>query len=222
MKKKIKKNSNKKAYIYIILDESGSMDSVRDVTINGVNEQIQQIKKDYKDSDVEPIVSFVKFESTVKPVFMHQKVSELNQITREDYKPNNMTAMYDAVGFVLNEYSAREDASKDATSCLVIVISDGQENHSSKFNAASIAEKIQNLKKTERFTITYIGANQDLSQVSKTTGIPFLNTISFTADQKGMEQMFYTANVAFSGYNCARKSLVSYSTETYFAPEETK
>ena len=50
MKKKVVKKSKKLENVYVnfVLDETGSMDIVRDSTISGFNEYIKTLKKDAK------------------------------------------------------------------------------------------------------------------------------------------------------------------------------
>jgi hypothetical protein len=70
-------------------------------------------------------------------------------------------------------------------SVLVCIISDGQENSSTDYTYASVAERIQRLSDTERWTFTYLGSNQDLSAVSDSLSISMANTSSYAASREG-------------------------------------
>jgi ribosomal protein S6 len=56
-----------------------------------------------------------------------------------------------------------------------MVFSDGEENASKYWNSSKLAERIQELQKTDRWTFTYVGANQDLSKISQTLKIDSSN-----------------------------------------------
>ena len=56
-----------KTYHLMILDKSGSMQSVKEVTISGLNEQLQSIKTSQEEhDDQEQIACFVTFNGNVE------------------------------------------------------------------------------------------------------------------------------------------------------------
>lgn len=191
------KVGRKNAYITFVVDESGSMGGVREVTVSGINEQIQQVKRDFggKNSEkVNAIVSLIRFNDKVKPVFMYSGIDTLKEITLDEYKPDGGTAMYDAVGYAINQLKMREDIDDETTSSLIIVVSDGQENSSREITAQSLADMISKLNETKRWTVTYLGANQDLSKVSKATNIYYGNTMSFNASNPMGVMLAFSGN----------------------------
>lgn len=220
-KEKVKKT----AYITFVIDESGSMGPTKDATITGINEQIQQIKKDFgsKTDEIETIVSLIKFNQTPTSVFLHKPLSELKEITAEDYTPLGNTAMYDAVGFAINKLKDRKDIDKETTSSLLIVVSDGQENSSQEFNSKTLADVVNKLNETKRWTITYLGANQDLSQVSQSSGFVRTNMASFDSHSNaGVTRAFRMNAMAVTNYASALSDSVemSYSAGNFYADAE--
>ncbi len=198
------KTGKRKAFIAFVLDESGSMSTGREATIVGMNEQIQQVKSTFKDNaDVEPVVTFVKFNGEVKPIFVNKGLDELREITEQDYQPNGGTAMYDGVGFVMNALEQHPDISDASSTVLVVVVSDGEENSSQEFTSEKIAEKVKGYNETKRWKFTYLGANQDLGVVSQRTGVLRGNTASFSAQNaQGYSAGFNTHNIALASYLC--------------------
>ncbi len=193
------------AYFTFVVDESLSMGMATKETIMGINEQIQQIKSDFADNkEVNPIISFIKFNGNVQPVFMNKGLDELEEITTENYQPNGSTAMYDAVGFAVSELKKRDDIDEEDTSVLVVVVSDGDENASTEYDAKMVADLVKGCSDTKRWTFAYLGANQDLSEVSESTSFARGNMASFDASN----QVGYT--MAFAS---ARESLSSYSAQ---------
>ena len=173
-----------KTQIAIVLDRSGSMESCRKETIDAFNEQVKTIRQNSK-KGMDTRVSLFTFATVAdEPKFFNEPVTSLEELTMEDYKPNGYTAMYDGVGKAITMLSdLKED--KD-TAYLVVIISDGQENHSREFNAYKIAERIKSLEATKHWTFTYLGANQDLSQVSKLMNIPMGNMMCFASTPVGV------------------------------------
>jgi hypothetical protein len=105
-------------------------------------------------------------------------------MSRKHYVSDGSTAMLDAVGQTIDRLE-REGNQIDHASVLVCVISDGQENSSTDYTYASVAERITRLTATERWTFSYLGSNQDLSVVSESLSIPFANTSSYSSTGEG-------------------------------------
>ena len=174
-------------HIAIVLDESGSMGSIRIEAIDAFNQQVKAIKE--TTAGQQSTVSLVKFNTVVSdPVYWAQPVETMSPIGPNDYMPNGMTAMLDAVGLTIDRLRVLPDADDEDTSFLVVIISDGHENNSKKYSYRDVAERIQTLDATERWTFTYLGANQDLSQVSADLHIPVQNTSAFIASSAGMAE----------------------------------
>jgi uncharacterized protein YegL len=174
----------KLAHVAIVLDRSGSMETCRDQTISGFNEYAQDIRKTAKKAGLDARLTLTVFNGEVRVPFFDAPLERLRPMSRKYYVPNGSTAMLDAVGQTIDRLE-REGSQIDAPSVLVCVISDGQENSSTDFTYESVAELIQRLTATERWTFTYLGSNQDLSIVSEHLSIPLTNTSSYASTREG-------------------------------------
>jgi hypothetical protein len=197
------RRDKKIVHIGIALDESGSMSSLKRETLSGLNEQIQALRKH---SDVSSTLTLVTFEGAdeVKVRYSVIPIEEMKDLTDEDYNPDGMTAMYDGVGKLLNEMSKIEDT--EESTYVILVVSDGAENASMEFNSAKIADMIKERQDTKRWTINYIGANQDLSVVQQTLGLNSGNSLCFMASAAGTSNMWATNATCLSGYMSQRAS----------------
>lgn len=206
------------AHVVIILDESGSMSSTRDVTIRGVNEQIQKIKENSKSDKIQTFISFVTFNSrgSTNFRFFNQPVESLTEITEKEYVPSGMTAMYDAVGETIDKYIFETEYNDKNTTYLIVIVSDGEENASGTYTDKLIAEKIQELQKNGRWTFTYMGANQDLSKVSVHLGIPLSNMAMYSSSIIGTSKGMTLNSSAIGGYMKTRSGgFIPTSSEFY-------
>lgn len=184
-KKKAPKKKALKTHIFFVLDKSASMDMIRSETIEHFNEQIEQVQKDSQ--DMETSVSLVVFDHNVKTQFFNQPLKKLKPLTLKTYQPSGSTAMYDAVGITIDRAEKEiKDITKKDVAILFIIISDGQENSSKEYNRADIAERIQRLQETKRWTFAYLGANQDLSKVIEDLNLYEGNVQAFVADSQGV------------------------------------
>jgi len=197
IKQKDVQDKKGKVFISFVLDESGSMSTGQGAVVSGMNEQIQTIKNKFKDSNADVVVSFVKFSDNIISLYEGTTLENLREFESHAYKPNGSTALYDAVGYTLDMMNRMDGINDEGNSSLLVIITDGEENASRHFNSKQIAERIQSLNNTKRWTITYLGPNSvDLSSVKQS-----MNT--------SMGNM-YSANLSNSlGYKSAFKSINS-------------
>lgn len=207
-----------KTYVFVVLDRSGSMESVKSETISHFNEQLQTVSKSTSEK-MSSSISLFTFNEKVQEVFFNSDAKSVYSLSEDSYKPDGMTAMLDAVGYAIERAETLEDIDDENTSCLMVVLTDGLENASKKYTYDHIAEKIQSLQNTDRWTFTYIGANQDLSKISKKLNIPKGNTLKFDSTSVGVESMSNKQNKYLGSYFTAR-SYGTTSTRGFYGSDE--
>jgi len=190
-----------KVYNLIILDESGSMQSIKRTIINGFNEVVQTIKSvalEYPEQ--EHTVTFVSFNSSgIKKIHENAKIESLNQIDEQSYHPNGGTPLFDAMGasfFYLNSIIEKENPKN--YNVLVTILTDGEENASKEHTAQSIKSKIEELS-LKNWTFTYIGANHDVDLFASTISIT--NVMKFETSEEDMQRMFIRDRNARMSYS---------------------
>jgi uncharacterized protein YegL len=173
-----------KIYNLIILDESGSMESIKSAALNSVNESLQSIRHAHmKYEEQEHYVTFVTFNNDVKTLFDCVSIDMINDLTPRDYNPNCCTALYDAMGMSLGKL--RRTVAKD-DKVLVTIVTDGYENVSREYSAKAIKALVEELK-SKGWVFAYMGANQDVEAVGASLAIS--NTLSFAATDEGTHEM---------------------------------
>ena len=181
-----KQNLSMKTRIFnlIIIDESGSMQSIKKEAIDSVNETIQTIRSaQKKHEEQEHFVSLVTFNDDVKTVHDCVPVSEVTELTSETYQPACCTALYDAMGLSVN---ALRKKVADVDKVLVTVVTDGYENASKEYSGKAIKALVDELK-VKGWVFAYIGANQDVEAVA--ASISITNTMNFEATCVGTTAM---------------------------------
>ena len=161
------KQTKTQVFNVVILDKSGSMESIRKAAISGFNETLAGIKKaqeKYSDTQ-EHNLSLVTFcECETKYVFDKVPVEEARQLTMDDYQPCCCTPLYDAMGFTLTTMRKYVKDIEDAV-VVVTIITDGLENASKEYSGSAVKHLVEELK-GEGWTFTYMGANQDSVEVA--------------------------------------------------------
>ncbi len=180
------KNRTMKTRIFnlIIIDESGSMQSIKKEAIDSVNETIQTIRSAQKKHDEqEHYVTLVTFNDDVKTIYKCVPVDEVKELTAETYCPDCCTALYDAMGISLNVL--RKKVAED-DKVLVTVVTDGYENASKEYSGKAIKSIVDELK-AKGWVFAYIGANQDVEAVA--ASISITNTLRFETTSAGVHGM---------------------------------
>lgn len=179
-------NSTMKTRIFnlIIIDESGSMQSIKKQAIDSVNETIQTIRSaQTKYENQEHYVSLITFNDDVKTIYDCVPVSEVKELTSENYHPDCCTALYDAMGLSVN---ALRKKVAEIDKVLVTVVTDGYENASKEYSGKAIKSLVDELK-ANGWVFAYIGANQDVEAVA--ASISITNTLNFEATCAGTTAM---------------------------------
>ena len=186
-----KRKINMKTRIFnlIILDESGSMLSIKNEAINNVNESLQTILKAQKENpDQEHYVTFVSFNNRHKTIWDRIPATEAKTITENDYNPSCSTALYDAMGFSLNELRPNV---ADNDRVLVTIVTDGMENASREYNGNAIKILVDELK-AKGWVFAYMGANHDVEAAA--AHISITNIMKFQATAEGTSMMTNRSN----------------------------
>jgi hypothetical protein len=123
--------------------------------------------------------------------------------------------MYDAVGETISVLKQVEVPPRTNAAYLVVVISDGMENYSKEYNSTTIRSAVSSCQETGKWTFVYIGANQDLSKISKDLNIPTANMLAFNATPEGLKRATYTHGTALSDYLDNRTLGVTQSANFY-------
>lgn len=217
VKQKILNQMKTRVFNLIILDESGSMMSIKKEAIDSVNETVQTIRSaEKKNEDQEHFVSLVTFNDNVKTIYDCIPAVEVKEFTDMTYRPDCCTALYDAMGMSLNALRTKV-AENDRV--LVTVVTDGYENASKEYTVEAIKALVDELKK-QGWIFAYIGANQNVEQVA--AGIAITNTMVFQTTSKGTKEMSAKVNKSREGF-FARLSCNIFDSEkenTHFFDDE--
>lgn len=177
-------------YNLIILDESGSMSSIREQALSGASETLQTIRAAQQENpDDHQMISFVTFDTGARRPFVRtiidsEKIESVNDITPDQYQPYGGTPLYDAMGLSI---TALKELVKEGDHVLVTVITDGFENSSHIYSVEMIKELVESLT-TQGWVFTYIGANQDSEQTA--SGLGIRSTMDFQASVQGSAMMW--------------------------------
>jgi Mg-chelatase subunit ChlD len=117
--------------LVLILDESGSMTIQHDEVVQGVNDFLVEQQKIHHEAKF----TLITFNTVVRTVLDDISVHEVRELTRDDYNPDGLTALYDAIGFAITKFQQEDDVR-------MIIATDGRENCSLDYSKQQIVSMI--------------------------------------------------------------------------------
>ncbi|HEY8559687.1 MAG TPA: vWA domain-containing protein [Pyrinomonadaceae bacterium] len=175
-----------KTDITVILDRSGSMESVKQDTIGGFNSFLSE----QQSVEGEASLSLVQFDDQYEVVYEDQSIARADRLTERTFQPRGSTALFDAVGRTINAVGQRLAALAEAErpdKVLLVIMTDGYENASREFSAAQVSEMINHQRRVYSWEFMFIGANQDAVLSAGQIGIPAAASLTYAANSEGTE-----------------------------------
>lgn len=190
------KKKVKPVHIVVLLDETGSMASIKDETISGFNKYVETIAA--KPEFAKAKLTLTRFNTIAINTDVKAKaLTDVPKLTNESYEPAASTNLYDAIGTTIKRLSDELSTKEGA---LMVIITDGQENSSSEYSKSGIRNLIQE-KEAQGWAFVYLGMGFDAFAAGGAMGMSVGNTQkSATADSLGVSQMYGYASRASVNY----------------------
>ena len=158
--------------VFFLLDMTGSMGENKAATMDAFNEYVGGLKSDDATSGLKFSLAIFNSEIGIGLNIDKESLSEVPKLTDMNYQPNGTTPLYDAIGFSIDSLERAEG------SVLFIVLTDGYENSSSRFNKHDITQKIS--RKTEQdWKFVFLGCDIDAMEEGRDIGISPENAKSY-------------------------------------------
>jgi uncharacterized protein YegL len=187
--------------INLVLDRSGSMKSIRDDTIGGVNVFLDQQKL----LPGEATFSLFQFDNIYEVVVDNKLIKDVQPLTRETFVPRGCTALLDAIGKTINNVGNKLSALADdqrPEKVLVAIVTDGEENSSVEFTRSKVFDMINHQKDVYKWEFIYLGANQDAIAAGSSFGINAGSCLNYEATSAGVTKSFASFTSYGSGLRC--------------------
>lgn len=177
-------------HVKILLDKSGSMDPHRAGAVKALNEIIVPLQGKSREQDIRAEV--VQFGADLTCTVPETAADNLKPITNYDYYPNEgHTALNYVIAKTIQDLKSLPDYKDPNVSFLLIVITDGRNNHPVSlphYSDFQVRNWIQELQGTDRFTLVVSCPQGDVTHIGKTYGVPEGNIQGWDQNSKeGME-----------------------------------
>jgi hypothetical protein len=204
----------KKGYtdISIVLDRSGSMDSVKSDTIGGFNSFL----KAQKEVPGEATITLAQFDDIYEVVYEGIRLQGAPLLNDQTFVPRGTTALLDAIGRTINATGKRLAAIPETErpeKVIFVILTDGYENASREFKVEQINDMIRHQRDVYAWEIVFIGANQDAITSASQMGIQAANALTYAANTVGTQQAFSSLTQNIAAYRTNQKLDMSFSQE---------
>lgn len=196
--------------IALVVDRSGSMESVVKDTKGGIKQFIATQKK----NNGKAFLTFVQFDHQYEVLADRDlRAIDQNALARQ-YTPRGSTALLDAIGRTIIEMSQKIKKMKQSerpVHVIVAIITDGQENASREFTIAKVKKLIEE-KKARGWDFIFVGADLEAITVAQSCGLGASQTA------------FYESSNISGAFESIGKQVLSArnGTKVSFSPDERK
>ncbi len=230
---KVQIDSTVDTLIHLLIDGSYSMRKIKQQTLSGIKEYVGSLPPSTPSSRT--LIAVTVFQvggilgglelNTIRPYI---DINDFTEITDEEYSPDHGTPLLDAIKATVMETDAVARTSPTPPAVLFVIATDGEENSSrdipklaaelKKKPSELIKEMIEAKTSEDKWTVIYLGANQDSFAEAASYGIAKGNAMNFVAT--AASQAFTTAATASTSYLNTNRMMRSVDkTARYSSPE---
>lgn len=203
----------------VIFDRSGSMAKIKAGMESGFSEFIQgEVKR--LPANGKLTFSLWDFDDEIRRV---RTFTAAEAVAGYRLEPRGMTALYDAEGTAIEQEGRdlaampEEERPEDVT---VLVVTDGRDNRSRRYTAASINEAITHQQQKYAWRFILLGTSYDVAVEAEATGVSIARSLSYGNSAAGAKGMW--ASVSSYLARVPVTSAASQAAEAGFNDEERK
>ena len=183
------------------MDRSGSMAGLEADTIGGYNSMIEKQKA----LEGEALVSTVLFDHENTVICDRRPLSEVPEMTEEEYYVRGCTALLDAVGGAIHHIGnvhkyARDEDRPEKT--VFVITTDGMENASKTYTYGRVQEMIKRQTEKYGWEFLFLGANIDAKAEAGRLGIRERRAVKYQNDKKGTALNYKVVGEAIAELRC--------------------
>lgn len=209
-------------HITVVLDRTGSMESIRKDVIGGYNAFL-----DVQKAEPDTTITLIQFDSQEphEVVYANRKVGDAQKLTPETYVPRAMTPLYDAVGHGIVELgqvlSAMPIESRP-DKVIFVIITDGFENASVEYTAERVRAMLEHQRDVYKWEFVFLSADLNSFAQADAIGIPMASAMAFDANSGGVAAVFAATASNSLSYSRGTTSNMAWTGEQREEQEQEK
>lgn len=204
------------SHIAVVLDRSGSMDSIKDDTIGGFNSFL----KSQKEVEGKATFFLAQFDNQYDILQNNKDIDEVEELSYETFQPRGMTALYDAIGRTIisvGDFLSNIEEEERPAKVFFVVITDGMENASNEFTSSRVKEMIDEQQNKYSWKFIFIGSDINAINEAHDLGFAKGSSLHFADNSIGTRSVYNSMTKNMSSY---RDASVNLSADLDFFNEE--
>ena len=200
---------NNKSLIVIVLDRSGSMSSIRDDTIGGINTFLADQQKLPSECNL----TFTQFDDVYEIVHHNVPLNRIKPLDQTTFVPRGSTALLDAIGRTINTVGvelATLPEEQRPGKVFFTIFTDGEENASKEFSREQVFEMIKKQREEFKWEFIFLAANQDAIQTSQTMGMGASSSMTCNSTSAGIKGTYDALSKKLGDVRLKRSSTVDF------------
>ena len=188
-----------RSLIAVLLDRSGSMETIKSDTEGGFNAFIDG----QRNEPLEVRVTLAQFDTDYDVVYANRPVLE---VPRLELQPRGGTALYDALGKLITDVGAELAALPEHERpgrVVVVVLTDGHENSSREWTHDAVSAAIRRQQSEYSWDFLFLGANMDAVAIGQQLGFQADRSMTYAASADGVTNAMSAAAGYVSRKNAA-------------------
>lgn len=168
--------------IAVLLDRSGSMESIKSDSEGGFNSLIG----DQRTEPGEALVTLAQFDTEYEVVFANRPIADVGPLVLQ---PRAATALLDSIGRLVTDVGAELAALPEQDrpgTVIVVVVTDGLENSSVEWTVDSVKKAIKRQQDDYGWEFIFLGANMDAVAVGARMGFAADRSMTYAPSAEGV------------------------------------
>ena len=173
---------SQRTLIAVLLDRSGSMESIKTDTEGGFN----AFMGEQRAQPGEARVTLAQFDTEYDVVYANRPIADVPPLALQ---PRGATALLDGIGRLVTDVGAELAAQADAERpghVIVVVMTDGYENSSVEWTLDAVRAAIERQERDYSWDFVFLGANIDAVAVGRGMGFAADKSLTYAASDGGV------------------------------------
>lgn len=204
-------------HFYILLDRSGSMESMRADVIGGYNNLLREQRAAHGDARI----TLVQFDSQnpQETLLEAARLADARDLDQDTFVPRGGTPLLDATARLIEtargRASTRKALGRSTEEIVFVTVTDGEENQSTRYRLEHVRRLVE-AGKADGWNFVYLGAGLDAYGDAARLGYDHGSVQAWKADGEGAGKMWGSVSRAATQLRNDVNAGVSFDKAAYF------